>query len=362
MWGTPVRSVFFCKEGGGGQMQESKYVGAILAAGRGTRMHPFSDRYPKPLLPVCNKPVISHQIEIMRSVGIREVVILVGHKGFELARLLGDGSHLGVRIRYVEQNQMLGIGHAVGLLEPHISQPFLLFLGDIYFVPANLELLFEIFEEQGRGGVLGTKEEPDPEAIKRNFAILLRENGSVSRVVEKPRHAPNRLKGVGIYLFDPVVFDAIRRTPRTALRDEYELTDAIQVMIDDGNPVRPANVVVQDINLSTPSDLLRANLFHASIDPRSAIGLDVSLHPAAEIKNSILGAHVRVENPILISHSLIFEETIVTSKSSVDRQILTAQGTHDCSLEIELPPDGAGSQRVIAAQCRDSNTASQSVI
>jgi dTDP-glucose pyrophosphorylase len=331
-------------------MRANTFVGTILAAGHGTRMQPFSERYPKPLLPVCNKPLIAHQIEIMRSIGIREVVILVGHKGFELARVLGDGSQHGVQIKYVEQTQMLGIAHAVGLLEPYINQPFLLFLGDIYFVPTNMQLLFEIFERQGRGGVLGTKEEPDPEAIKRNFAIMLRKNGSVSRVVEKPRHAPNRLKGVGIYLFDPVVFDAIRRTPRTALRDEYELTDAIQVMIDDGNPVRPANVVIEDINLSKPADLLRANLFHAThIDPQSAIGSNVSLHPEAEVKNSIIGSNVRVQNPIVISHSLIFEGTSVTADSSFDRQILTAQGTHDCRSEIQIPPVGDGSRRGIAA-------------
>ena len=331
-------------------MQGNTFVGAILAAGRGTRMQPFSERYPKPLLPVCNKPLIAHQIEIMRSVGIREIIILIGHKGFELARVLGDGSQLGVQIKYVEQTQMLGIAHAVGLLEPYINQPFLLFLGDIYFVPTNLDLVFEIFQSQGKGGVLGTKEEKDPEAIKRNFAMVLRENGSVSRVVEKPRHAPNRLKGVGIYLFDPVVFDAIRRTPRTALRDEYELTDAIQVMIDDGNPVRPANVVFEDINLSTPADLLRANLFHAThVDPQSAIGSNVSLHPEVEVKNSIIGSNVRVQNPIVISHSLIFEGTSVTANSSFDRQILTTQGTHDCRSEVQIPSAGDGSRTGIAA-------------
>src|SRR5262245_35355956 len=116
-------------------MVTSKYCGAILAGGRGSRMQPFSERYPKPLLPVCNKPLILHQIEIMRSVGIRQIVILIGHKGFELSKTLGDGSQFGVTIRYVEQGSALGIAHAVGRLEREINQPFLLFLGDIFFVP-----------------------------------------------------------------------------------------------------------------------------------------------------------------------------------------------------------------------------------
>jgi dTDP-glucose pyrophosphorylase len=200
--------------------------------------------------------------------------------------------------------------------------------------------------QQGGGGVLGTKEESDPRAIQRNFAILLREDGLVSRVVEKPRHAPNQLKGVGIYLFDPVVFDAIRRTPRTALRDEYELTDAIQVMIDDGNPVRPANVVSQDINLTTPGDLLRVNLLHASqFDPLSAIGPNLSLHPEAQIESSVIGSDVSVQNPIVISHSLIFEGTTVTSDSSIDRLILTPHGSHDCRSEVHVSQLREGSRR-----------------
>ena len=127
-------------------MRERRYRGAILAAGRGTRMQPFSELFPKPLLPVCNKPVIVHQIEFMASMGIRDVVVLIGHKGYEIAKLLGDGSRYGVEIRYVEQDKMLGIGHAVGLMERELKDdPFLLFLGDIYFVSNNFHKIFDIY-------------------------------------------------------------------------------------------------------------------------------------------------------------------------------------------------------------------------
>jgi dTDP-glucose pyrophosphorylase len=331
-------------------MHINKYVGAILAAGRGSRMQPFSERYPKPLLPVCNRPLILHQIETMRSLGIHEIFVLVGHKGYEIAGALGDGSQHGVRIKYVEQVQMLGIAHAVGLLERHIRDPFLLMLGDIYFVPTRLELMRELFEQQGGGGVLGTKQEHDPQAIQRNFAILLRKDGTVSRVVEKPRHAPNQLKGVGIYLLDTIIFDAIRRTPRTALRDEYELTDAIQVMIDDGNPVRPANVVSQDINLTTPADLLLVNLLHAAhFDPASAIAPNVNVHPNARLENCVVGANVHVRNPILMSHSLVFEGTTVTAEDHVDRLILTPYGNVDCRSEVEMQQLNTGMRALHAS-------------
>src|SRR5262245_18649668 len=249
--------------------ENSEIVGVILAGGRGTRMFPFSDHYPKPLLPICNKPLVVYQIEMMKELGVRDVFILVGHKGFQLSMMLGDGSCFGVRINYVEQTEILGIAHAVGRLEPHINHPFLMFLGDIFFVPRDLSQMVTMFREQGQGAVLAVKEEPDPAAIRKNYSVVQDASGRVRRVIERPRHTTNRLKGVGLYLFDLSVFDAVRRTPRTAMRDEYEITDTIQVMIDDGLTVRVANSVLDDVNITSPADLLDCNLLEAARRPGS---------------------------------------------------------------------------------------------
>jgi dTDP-glucose pyrophosphorylase len=296
-------------------------------------MQPFSERYPKPLLPIANQPLIVHQIEIMREVGIRKIVVLIGHKGFEIAKVLGDGRQFGVQIRYVEQTSTLGIAHAVGRLEPEIDHPFLLFLGDIFFRPGDLTAMFRLFEEQGGGAVLAAKDEPEMEAIRRNFAISLAADGYVTRVIEKPRHPPNHLKGVGIYFFDLTIFDAIRRTPRTAMRDEYELTDSIQVMIDDGNPVRPASVIEEDINLTHPGDLLYCNLLQAGRTPAAKlVGRDSSLHPEARIDNCVIGSNVTIAHPIAVAHSVIFDDTRVDAAHGFERMIVTPDGMVDCRL------------------------------
>jgi dTDP-glucose pyrophosphorylase len=314
-------------------MHEKKnYIGVILAAGRGRRMAPFSESYPKPLLPICNKPIIVHHIEIMRSLGMTELIILVGHKGFEISKVLGDGSGLGVSLRYVEQTSMLGIAHAVGCLESYIDRPFLLLLGDIFFVPGDMQSMFSRFAEQAGGAVLGTKEEFDPLAIRRNYAIQLNQEGFATRVIEKPRHATNRLKGVGIYLFDLPIFDAIRRTPRTAMRDEYEITDSIQVLIQDGYPVRPANCVIEDVNLTVPADLLRCNLVHASRTPgQSFLGANNHLNALAQIRNTILGVNVTVKHPIRIVNSLIFDNSCVDSTRDLEHFIITPETMVDCN-------------------------------
>lgn len=328
-------------------MTRNRYMGVILAAGRGSRMAPFSENYPKPILPVCNKPMIEYQIETMRNLGIRELIVLVGHKGFEISKILGDGSRLGVSLHYVEQTSTLGIAHAVGRLEPHVDRPFLLFLGDIFFIPQAMGDMFRLFEEQGGGAVLATKDENDPAAIRKNFSITLGTDGFATRVIEKPRHAQNRLKGVGIYLFDLTVFDAIRRTPRTAMRDEYEITDSIQVMIQDGYPVRPCNAVVEDINLSTPADLLACNLLQArSLPAEALIGRDTRVHEMARLERCVVGDDVEVSHPIHISNSVIFDHTCVRSNSDLKNYILTPDCIVDCGPWIQ--PDSGERWRTSA--------------
>jgi glucose-1-phosphate thymidylyltransferase len=309
--------------------------GVILAAGRGERMGSLGERYPKASLPVCNKPIIRHHIELMRSLGIEDVVVLIGHRGFEIAKLLGDGSQLGVRIQYVEQTAKLGIAHAVGRLEPYLDRPFLLFLGDIFFSARGLDGMVERFLEQKGGAVLATKDEGDPAAIRRNFAIHLSPDGHVTRVIEKPRYTSNRLKGVGLYLFDLTIFDAIRRTPRTAMRDEYELTESIQVMIDDGLPVRIADVIDDDVNVTSPSDLLAVNLQHARMLGESRIiGANCSIAKGAVIEDSVIGSNVVISNPITIRRSLILDGARLDSAVPLEDVVVTPDVVIDCRREM----------------------------
>jgi dTDP-glucose pyrophosphorylase len=314
--------------------QGNEFVGVILAGGRGSRMFPFSEHYPKPLLPVCNKPLVVHQIEMMRGLGISEIFVLLGHRGFQLSTVLGDGSRFGVRIRYVEQTETLGIAHAVGRMEGHVNRPFLLFLGDIYFVPRDLNQMLSMFRAQGDGAILAVKEETDPAAIRKNYAVLLDDSGLVKRVIEKPRHITNRLKGVGLYLFGLTVFDAIRRTPRTAMRDEYEITDTIQVMIDDGLPVRTADSIITDVNITSPIDLHSCNLAQVKAMPRGQlIGSNTEIHPGARIEQCVIGSNVKISNPIVLRQSVVFDDTLVDAKSGFDSFILTPDAAVNCAYD-----------------------------
>ncbi len=166
-----------------------------------------------------------------------------------------------MRIHFIEQESTLGLAHAVGALESRVQLPFLLMLGDIYFhLKAPLRPLID--------EVLAARSTPTWSACTsrtRRWSAATSSSrpttsGRVQRVIEKPRYVDSQLKGCGLYVFDQHIFDAIRRTPRTAMRDEYEITDSIQILINDGYVVHHHPIVERDLNLTKPEDLLTINL------------------------------------------------------------------------------------------------------
>lgn len=303
-----------------------KFMGVILAAGKGARIYPFSDSFPKPVLPIANKPIIQYQIELMAKMGIEDIIIVIGHLGYEIVRKIGQGDEYGVRIKYIEQKNTLGIAHAVGALEALIQNPFIMFLGDIYFMTNSIEKLFQAMEEESLQCVLATKIENDLDKIKRNFSVQLDENGFVNRVIEKPRHSSNNLKGCGVYLFDLQIFDAIRRTPRTAMRDEYEITDAIQILIDYSGKVKSLNVIEEDMNLTYPHDLIDINmaeLRRKKLD--NIVGKNTKIHPRTRLTNCVIGNGVQILNPISLTNCVAFDNVVLTTNADLTQSIITSE-------------------------------------
>jgi dTDP-glucose pyrophosphorylase len=309
--------------------ETSKYSGVILAAGTGSRIKPLSWSYPKPMLPICNKPIIQYQMESMVDLGIKDIFIVCGHLKEVFQKYFQDGRQLGVSIRYVEQEKPLGIAHALAGVEKYVKTPFLLFLGDILFITRDLHKMLDLFEKRQACGILAVKQESNPDYIKRNFAVLLHESKMVKRVVEKPRYISNNLKGCGIYLFDLPIFDSVRRTPRTAMRDEYEITSSIQILIDDGYPVYPAEVIEWDMNITVLDDLILSNLMMLDfLNKDSEIGKNVRLHPETKIIHSVIGNDVVIEHPLTIQDSLIIPGTRIIGQDDIHKSLVSNDYRH----------------------------------
>ncbi len=315
------------------------YVGVILAAGKGFRMEPFSSNYPKAILPICNRRVIEYHIEEMKRIGIKEITILVGYLSSKIVDAIGSGEEFGVKISYVDQGEALGIAHALGKLEKYVSSPFLLFLGDIFFIAeGGLKPLIDLMEKSRANAILATKIEADRIALARNFAVILEDPARdvVRRVIEKPRYIASNVKGCGIYLFDLHIFDAIRRTPRTVMRDEYEITDSIQILIDDGFSVRPLNIIQEDMNLTHPDDLIRCNMRMLERKGlKKLVGAGVKLNKHAQIMNSVIGNNARISSPIKITNSVVFDDVELDVARDIANSIVTPEEIyalpHNCA-------------------------------
>lgn len=289
-----------------------EYQGVILAAGKSSRMGPFGHEYPKPIAPIANCPLIAYHLDQLHALGIRDVTIVIGHLGHRIIETLGDGAHWGVKIRYVEQEKRLGLAHAVSQVEPYIERPFVLFLGDVYFEVERLERLLEEHHKYNAAAVLAVRQEQDPAPVRKNFTVTLDGHGNVRRVIEKPRVVHTLLKGCGLYLFDQPIFDAIRRTPRTALRDEYELTESIQILINDGYIVRATPVVTWDMNLTFLHDLITCNVY--ALHKR---GVDFLSHDTARLgegvhlRDSVVGPRAQVPAHTTLERCVVLPDGVV---------------------------------------------------
>jgi len=305
----------------------TNYVGVILAAGRGSRMSTIPSSLPKPVLPLLGVPILSHQLDALAAAGITEVYIVVGHRGFEVVREVERLSKPGIHVEYVQQEAPLGIAHALRGLEPIVRQPFVLLLGDAYFKNPRIDVLLRAREEDRADAILSAVEETDEQILRRDFCIVSDSNRRVVQVIEKPCFPPSLTRGIGMYLFTPVVFDAVRRTPRSAMRDEYEITDTIQIMVDDGRRVFVRNCVESHLNITSPQDILDLNLrildgqgLELFVDPTAVV------HPRARVCRSVLGPRVVIMEDVDLDSCVVFANAVVPKGMKLRRCVVTREG------------------------------------
>lgn len=233
-------------------------VAVIPAAGRGVRAYPRTVHIPKVLLEVGGKPLLQRNLELVRDeLGVREFVLLVGHLGEQVRALLGDGSQLGVQIRYLEIRDP-GAGLAKGLLRARdlVDEPFLTMLGDELYIGSNHRELWP--QPEPWEAVCAVIETDDPRQISKNYSLVL-DGDRIVDLEEKPEHVTNRLLGTGTYLFKPSIFAAIERTPESPRSGRVELTDAIRTLVRESKSVRAFRLQGDYFNVNTIEDRNSAN-------------------------------------------------------------------------------------------------------
>ncbi len=197
--------------------------GIVLAAGRGTRLYPMTKPVCKPLLPVYDKPLIYYPIATLMQAGIKDILVIIP-PGEERAfkELLGDGSHLGIRIEYAIQKVARGIADALVIGHNFIEdESVCLVLGDNIFHCYNMEdVLKEVMEQEEGATVFGYYVE-DP----RPFGVVeFDEEGKAVSIEEKPANPKSNYIIPGLYFYDNDVVN-IARGLKPSKRGEFEITD-----------------------------------------------------------------------------------------------------------------------------------------
>jgi glucose-1-phosphate thymidylyltransferase len=206
--------------------------GIILAGGNGTRLRPLTAVTSKSLLPVYDRPMIYHPIELMVRAGIDEILIVTGGDACgDMISVLRDGGQFGLRSLYFTvQEKAGGISQALALAEPFASgERIFVVLGDNLVFGGDVARAVRRFERQNSGARVFLRRVPDP----HRFGIAEIDDGRILSIEEKPRHPKSDLAVTGLYLYDHGVFDKIRRLKPSA-RGELEITDLNNLYVREG--------------------------------------------------------------------------------------------------------------------------------
>lgn len=206
--------------------------GVILAAGKGTRLYPITKAIPKPLLPIANKMTLAYAFDQLKACGITEVAVVVGENESAMLEALGDGSAFGLSLSFVRQPDPKGLAHAVGFARDFVAgDDFVLYLGDAIY-SESLAPFVQQFRDRGCANLNLVKAVEDP----RRFGVANVDGDRIVKLVEKPAVPESNLAMAGMYVFGPQIWDVLPDLKPSA-RGEYEITDAIQTLVDQGHEV-----------------------------------------------------------------------------------------------------------------------------
>ena len=292
----------------------------IPVAGVGTRLRPHTYTLPKVLLNVAGKPILGHILDALQQHNIDEATIIVGYMG----DLVEDyvRRNYSMNVTFIYQEERLGLGHSIWIAREHITdnEPLLIILGDTIF-DVDLSLA-----PNSRFSTLGVKSVDDP----RRFGVVELEKGFISRLIEKPENPTTNLALVGLYFINnpTLLVDSLQTLIDNNIRtrDEYQLTDALQMMIDKGEKFTTFPVEGW-YDCGKPETLLSTNRY--LLDGKSTYKTPegvVIIPPAfvaenAIIERSVIGPYTTVASGATVIDSVV-RDSIISDGATVTASTL----------------------------------------
>ncbi len=318
--------------------------GIILHGGHGTRLRPLTHTGPKQLIPVANKPISRYVLEDLKNSGITDITIVLGAAYPEkVKQYYGDGSDLNVKITYQIQDAPRGIAHAIGLCEQHMgTSPFVVYLGD-NLLKGGINHLVEEFQTSNQDAMVLLCQVKEPQ----QFGVAKFDGeGKLTQLIEKPKHPPSDYALTGIYFFKSAIFTMIRQL-KPSWRDELEITDAIQKLLDDGYNL--GYQIVKDWwkDTGTPEDILEANRLvldemkpkiegkvedNSSLQGRITIGQNTNIKEKALIRGpAIIGENTTIEANVYIGPYTSIGDNVSIKQGEIENSIIM----NNCIIDIK---------------------------
>lgn len=292
----------------------------IPVAGFGKRLKPHTYSLPKVLLNVGGKPIIGHILDRLIEEKIFKATFIIGYLGEQVVEYVNK-EYPQIKADYVEQKEVLGLGHAIQMAVPTFDEKeIFIILGDTIF---DVELK-EVFKNKQTS--LGVKVVEDP----RRFGVAVMEDGKIQKLVEKPQTLVSNLALVGLYyianssLLAQCLEELFKKDIRT--NNEYQLTDALQIMIEKGEKVGIFPVDgwydcgKPETLLSTNQYLLEKQDLHYNIENVTVIE-PVYIDKTAKIKNSVIGPFTTIASTCEVNDSII-RNSIISPGAVVHRAML----------------------------------------
>lgn len=283
--------------------------GLILAGGHGTRLRPITHTGPKQLIPIANKANILYCLEDIRDAGVTEIGIILGNIMPEkVQNFLGDGSSFGVKLTYIIQGEPKGIAHAIQCAREFMAgEPFVVYLGD-NLIKGGIRALVDDFNESGAEAVVGLSRVPDP----NRFGVAeLDADGNIIGAEEKPKEPKSDLAIIGIYLFKESAFHIID-AQKPSWRNEIEVTDTIQGLIDAGFQIRSHVVTGWWKDTGKPEDILEANhLILDDLEPSNEGEVEEGVSMAGRVsigKGTVVKSGCVIKGPTIIGKNCVIDK------------------------------------------------------
>jgi UDP-N-acetylglucosamine diphosphorylase/glucosamine-1-phosphate N-acetyltransferase len=313
----------------------------LLAAGEGVRLLPITATRPKHLIKVGGKPILQFCLEAVKRAGITEAIIVTHYMGDAIRSYFGDGEKLGLRLSYVEQKAVLGTGNAASVAEPYVDGDFALIYGDLLFGQDAVKEVLAQFKSGKTAAVMGVVPVEKPESYG---IIELDAEKRVKRIVEKPAagKAPSNLANAGVYAFSNEVFGKIKQT-KASIRGEWELTDAITMLVEEGKTVLAAQLSKADwFDVGRPWDLLDANNWALKRMEHKVLGtVEQGAHligPVSVAESARVRSGAYIEGPVFIDEECdIGPNCYIRSGTSLGKKVRVGNA---CEIKNSIIMDG----------------------